>query len=183
MLVTYMKKIANSWNKLYHSTWKLQLWFSWHCQCVISDKCDFENYIVEKSNMLRFTLNNHKMSIRYNSRGFQLAVHLKQNDNSQRNMRCVILRVDIKTTDDRLTCEQAFIRMLKTFKKCKSRSAMSIAESYIHMCWQLLTSTSINNTEVDVINCVTFFSIRNYRQYAKWERIQEWSIALVALFD
>ena len=85
---------------------------------LMCDKCDSENYIGETSNKLRFRLNNHEKSIRDNSRGFQVAV---------KNLRCVILRGDFKTTADRLICEQMFMHKLKTVKRCKSRSIIAIA--------------------------------------------------------
>ena len=80
-------------------------------------KCDSGNYIGETSNRLRLRLNNHKKSIRDNSRGFPVAVHFNQPDNSLKNLRCVILRGGFKTIADRLICEQAFIHKLKTHSK------------------------------------------------------------------
>ena len=59
---------------------------------IMCSKCDSENYIGETSNRLRFRLNNHKKSIRDNSRGFPVAVHFNQPDHSLKNLRCVILR-------------------------------------------------------------------------------------------
>ena len=56
------------------------------------------NYIGETSIKLRFRLSDHKMSIRDNSRGFPVAVHFNQPEHSLKNLRCVILRGDIKTT-------------------------------------------------------------------------------------
>ena len=76
-------------------------------------KCDSGNYIGETSNILRFRLNNHKNSIRDNSRDFQVAVYFNQPDHSLKYMRCVILRGDCKTTADRLICEQTFMHKLK----------------------------------------------------------------------
>ena len=81
------------------------------------DKCDSENDIRETSNKLRFLLNDHKKSIRDNSRGFPVAVHFNQPDHSLKNVRCVNLRGDFKTTADRLICEQTFIYKLKTHSK------------------------------------------------------------------
>ena len=77
-------------------------------------KYDSGNYIGETSNRLRFRLNNHKKSIRDNSRGFPVAVHFNQPDHSLKNLSCVILRGDFKTTEDRLICQQTFIHKFKT---------------------------------------------------------------------
>ena len=44
--------------------------------------CVTGNYILETSDKLRFIPNNHKKSIRDNSRGFPVAVHLNQPNNS-----------------------------------------------------------------------------------------------------
>ena len=61
---------------------------------LMCDKCDSENYIRETSNKLRLRLNNHKKSIRDNSRGLPVAVYFNKPDHSLRNLRCVILRGD-----------------------------------------------------------------------------------------
>ena len=45
---------------------------------LMCDKCDSGNYIGETSIKLRSRFNNHKKSIRDNSRGFPVAVHFKQ---------------------------------------------------------------------------------------------------------
>ena len=76
-------------------------------------KCDSGKDIGETSNRLRLRLNNHKKSIRDNSRGFPVAVHFNQADHSLKNLRCVILRGDFKTTADIFICEQTFIHRLK----------------------------------------------------------------------
>ena len=52
---------------------------------LMCEKCDMGNYIGETSNKLRFRLNNHKESIRENSRGFLVAVHFNQPDHSLKN--------------------------------------------------------------------------------------------------
>ena len=138
---------------------------------LMCDKCDSENYIGETSINLRLRLNNHKESIKDNSRGFSVAVHFNQTNHSLKNLRCVILRGDFKTTADRLICEQTLIHILKAHSKgvCQDLSFLS-PQSYIHQYCRPLTSTSNNNTEVirrklsDV-----FFHIRVYRQYTTEE--------------
>ena len=84
---------------------------------LMCDKCDSGNYIGETSNRLRLRLNNHKKSIRDNSRGFPVAVYFNQPDHSLKNLRYVDLRGDFKTTADRLICEQTLIHKLKTHSK------------------------------------------------------------------
>ena len=71
----------------------------------------------ETSNKLRFRLNDHKKSIRDNSRGFLVAVHFNQPDHSLESLRCVLLKGDFKTMADRLICEQAFIHKLITHSR------------------------------------------------------------------
>ena len=71
---------------------------------LMCSKCDSENYIGETSNRLRLRLNNHKKSIKDNSRGFPVAVHFNQPDHSLKNLRCVILRGDFKTIVERFIC-------------------------------------------------------------------------------
>ena len=116
---------------------------------------DSGNYIAETSNRLRLRLNNHKKSIRDNSRGFPVAVHFNLPDHSLKNLRCVILRGEFKTTADRLICEQTLIHKFKTHSKgviqdLSFLSLHSIAApySYFHQCCRPLTSMSNNNTEV-----------------------------------
>ena len=72
---------------------------------LMCNRYDSGNYIGETSSRLRFRLNNHKKSIRDNSRGFPVAVHFNQSDHSLKILRCVILRGDFKTTADRLICK------------------------------------------------------------------------------
>ena len=84
---------------------------------LMCDKCDSGNHIGETSNKLQFRLNNHKKSIRDNSRGFPVAVHFNQSDHSPKSLGCVILRRDFKTTADRLICEQTIILNLRTHSK------------------------------------------------------------------
>ena len=84
---------------------------------LMCSKCDSANYIGETSNRLRLRLNNHKKSIRENSMGFPVAVHFNQPDHSLKNLRCVILRGDFKTTADRLICEQRLIHKFKAHSK------------------------------------------------------------------
>ena len=60
------------------------------------NKCDSGNYIGETSNRLRLRLNNHKKSIRDNSRGCPVPVHFNRPDHSSKNLRCVIMRGDFK---------------------------------------------------------------------------------------
>ena len=112
-------------------------------------KCDSGNYIGETSNRLRLRLNNHKKSIRDNCRGFPVAVHFNQPDHSLNNLRCVILRGDFKTTEDRLICEQTFIHKLKTHSKGVNQDLSFLSPySYFNQRCRPLTSTSVNNTEV-----------------------------------
>ena len=91
---------------------------------LMCDKCDSGDYIGETSSKLRLRPNNHKKSIRDNSRGFPVAVHFNQPNHSPKNLRCVILSCDFKTTADRLICEQTFIHKLK---RCQSGSIIFIA--------------------------------------------------------
>ena len=105
------------------------------------------NYIGETSNRLRLRLNNHKKSIRDNSRGFPVAVHFNLPYHSLKNLRCVILRRDFKTTADRLICEQTLIHKFKTHSKGVNKD-LSFLSPYLHQCCRPLTSTSNNNTEV-----------------------------------
>ena len=106
-------------------------------------------YIYIYINRLRLRLNNHKKSIRDNSRGFPVAVHFNQPDHSLNNLRCVILRGDFKTTADRPICEQTFIHKLKTHSKGVNQDLPFLSPySYFHQCCRPLTSTSVNNTEV-----------------------------------
>ena len=93
------------------------------------------NYIGETSNRLRFRLNYHKKIIRDNSRGFPVAVHFSQPDHSLKNLRCVILRGDFKTTADRLICEQTLIHKLKTHSKGDNQDLSFLSPySYFHQC-------------------------------------------------
>ena len=58
------------------------------CNIVYSfmcSKCDSGNYNGETSNRLRLRLNNHKKSIRDKNRGFPVAVHFNQPDQSLKN--------------------------------------------------------------------------------------------------
>ena len=100
---------------------------------LMCDKCDSGNYIGETSNKLRLRLNNHKKSIRNNSRGFPLAVHFNQPDHSLKNLRCVILRGDFKTTADRDICEQTLIHKLKTHSKVLNQD-LSFLSPYGNFC-------------------------------------------------
>ena len=84
---------------------------------LMCSKCDSGNCIGETSSRLRLRLNNHKKSIRDNSRGFPVAVHFNLPDHSLKNLRRVILRGDFKTTADRLICEQTLIHKFKTHSK------------------------------------------------------------------
>ena len=112
-------------------------------------KCDSGNYIGETSNRLRLRLNNNKKSIRDNSRGFPVAVYFNLPDHSLKNLRCVILRGDFKTTADRLICEQTLIHKFKTHSKGVNQDLLFLSPySYFHQCFRPLTSTSNNNTEV-----------------------------------
>ena len=107
------------------------------------------NYIGETSNRLRLRLNNHKNIIRDNSRGFQVAVHFNQRDHSLKNLRCVILRGDVKTTADRIICEQTLIHKLKTQSWGVNQDLSFLSPySYFHQSSRPLASTSNNNTEV-----------------------------------
>ena len=116
---------------------------------LMCDKCDSENDIGETSNRQRLRLNNHKKSIRDNSRGFPAAVHFSQPDHSLKNLRCVILRGDIKTTADRLICEQTLIHKFETHSKGVNQDlSFLLPYSYFQQCCPPLTSTSVNNTEV-----------------------------------
>ena len=58
------------------------------CNIVYLLMCDSGNYIGETSIKRRFRFNNHKKSIRDNSRGFPVAVHFNQPDYSLKNLRC-----------------------------------------------------------------------------------------------
>ena len=100
-------------------------------------------------NKLWFRLNNHKKIIRDNSSVFSVAVHFNQTDHSHKNLRCIILRGDIKTTANRLIYEQTFIRKLEAHWKCVDQDLSFLSPySYFHMCWQHLAATSDNYTEV-----------------------------------
>ena len=102
------------------------------------DKCVSGNYIGETSNNQRFTLNNSKKSIKDNSRGFPLAGLFNHPDHLLKKLRCVILWGDFTPKADRLICLQTFnldISFLSPNNK-------------LHPCWQLWTSTSINNTDI-----------------------------------
>ena len=148
------------------------------------DKCDSGNYIRETSNRLRFRLNNHKKSIRDNSRGFPVSVHFNQPDHLQKNLRCVILRGEFKTTEDRLICEQTFIHTLKTHSKGVNQDLSFLSlYSYFHQCCRPLTSTSVNNTEVwrQKLSYVFFYS--HLSPVHHWGRTQECSKALVILLS
>ena len=116
---------------------------SGNCNCdscnnvylLICSKYDSGNYIGETSNKRRFIFNNHKKSIRDNSRGFPVAVHFNQPDHSHNNLRCVILRGDFKTTADRLICEQMFIHKLKTHSKGVNQDLSFLSPyRYLHLC-------------------------------------------------
>ena len=116
---------------------------------LMCDKCDSGNDIGDTSNRLRLRLNNHKKSIRDISRGFPEAVHFSQLDHSLKNLRCVIVRGDIKTTADRLICEQTLIHKFKTHSKCVNQDLSFLSPyGYFHQCCRPLNSTSVNNTEV-----------------------------------
>ena len=107
----------------------------------------------ETSNRLRHRQNNHKKSITYSIRGFPVAVHFNQPDNSLINLRCVFLRGDFKTTADRLICEQTLIHKLKTHSKGANQDLSFLSpNSYFHQRCRPLTSTSVNNIEVCVKN-------------------------------
>ena len=114
---------------------------------LMCSKCDSGNNIGETSNRLRLT--NHKKSIRDNCRGFPVAVHFNQPDHSPKNLRCVIIRGDFKTTADRIICEQMLIHKFKTHSKGVNQDLSFLSpHSYFHQCCRPLTSTSNNNTEV-----------------------------------
>ena len=116
---------------------------------LMSSKCDSGNDIGETSNRLRLRLNNHKKSIRDNSRGFPVTILFNQPDHSLKNLRCVILKGDFKTTADRLICEHTFIHKLKTQSKDVNQDLSFLSPySYFHQFCRPLTSTSVNNTEV-----------------------------------
>ena len=116
---------------------------------LMCDKFDSVNYIGETSNRLRLRLNNHKKSIRDKSRGFPVAVHFNLPDHSLKNVRCVILRGDFKTTSDRLVCEQTFIHKHKAHSKGVDQDLSFLSPySYFHKCCRPLTTTSNNNTDV-----------------------------------
>ena len=116
---------------------------------LMCNKCDSGNYIGETSSRLRLRLNNHKKSIRDNSRGFPVAVHFNLPDHSLKNLRCVILRGDFKTTADRLICEQTLIYKFKTHSKGVNQDLAFLSpHSYFQQCCRPLTTTSNNNTEV-----------------------------------
>ena len=105
------------------------------CNIVYLLMCDSGNDIGETTNKLRFRLNNHKKSIRDNSRGFPVAVHFNQPDHSLKNLRCVILRGDFKTTADRLICEQTFIHKPNTHSKGVNQDLSFLSPySYFHLC-------------------------------------------------
>ena len=115
---------------------------------LMSSKCDSGNYVGETSNRLRLRLKNHKRSIRDNSRGFPVAVHFNQPDHSLKHFRCYTQR-RIQTTADRLIYEQTFIHKLKTQSKGLNQDLSFLSPySYFHQCCPILTSTSVNNTEV-----------------------------------
>ena len=103
---------------------------------LMCDKCDYsENYIGETSNKLRLRLNNHKKSIRNNSRGFPVAVHFNQPDHLPKNLRCVIHRGVFKTTADRIICEQTFIHKHKTHSKGVNQDLSFLSPyNYFHLC-------------------------------------------------
>ena len=102
---------------------------------LMCSKCDSGNYIGETSNRLRLRLNNHKKSIRDNSRCFPEAVHFNQPDHSLMNLRCVILRGDFKTTADRLIYEQTLIYKLKSHSKGVNQDLSFLSPySYFHQC-------------------------------------------------
>ena len=112
-------------------------------------KWDYGNYIGETSNGLRLRLNNHRKSIRCDSRVFPVAIHFNLPDHSHKNLGCVVLRGDFKTTADRLICEQTLIHKLKTHSKGVNQDlSFQSPDSYFHQCCRPLTSTSNNNTEV-----------------------------------
>ena len=93
-------------------------------------KCYSGNYIGETSNKLRFRLNNHKKNIKDNSRGFPVAFHFNQPDQTLKALICVIHRGDIKTmAADRLICEQT----LNVKVKKHSNQDLSLY-SYFHQC-------------------------------------------------
>ena len=75
---------------------------------LMCSKCDSENNIGETSNRIGLRLNNHEKNIGNQGRGFLVAVHFNLPDHSFKNLRCVILRGDFKTTTERLICEQTF---------------------------------------------------------------------------
>ena len=152
---------------------------NYNCDCcniilLMCEKCDSGNSIWETSNKLRFRLNNHKKSIRDNSSFFSVAVHLNQTDHSHKNLRCIILRGDIKTTANRLIYEQTFIRKLEAHWKCVDQDLSFLSPyRYFHMCWQRLAATSDNYTEVwrqklSEVFCVCV-CVRIYRQYSTVE--------------
>ena len=116
---------------------------------LMCSKCDSGNNIGETSNRLRIRLNNHKKSIRDNSRGFPVAVHFNQPDHSPKNLRCVIIRGDFKTTADRIICKQMMIHIFKTHSKGVNQDLSFLSlYSYFHQCCRPITSTSNNNIEV-----------------------------------
>ena len=102
---------------------------------LMCDKFDSGNYIGETSIKLRFRLNSHKKIIRDNSRGFPVAVHFNQPEHSLKNLRCVILRGDFKTTADRFICEQTLIHKLTTHSKGLDQDLSFLSpHSNFHMC-------------------------------------------------
>ena len=93
------------------------------------------NYIGETLNKLRFRLNNHKKSIRDNSRAFPEAVHFNQPDHSLKSLTCDILRDGFKTTAVRLICERMFIHKLKTHSQGVNQNLSFLSPyNYLHLC-------------------------------------------------
>ena len=137
---------------------------------LMCSKCDSGNYIGETSNILWLRLNNHKKSIRDNSRVFPVSVHFNLPDHSLKNLRCVILRGDFKTTADRLICEQTLIHKFKTHSNGVNQDLSFLSPySYFHQCCRPLTSMSNNNTEVWRRKLSDVFFIRIYWQYTTEE--------------
>ena len=146
------------------------------------DKCDSGNYIWETSHKLRFRLNNHKQSIRDNSRGFPVAVHFNQSDHSLINLWCVILRGDFTMTADRLICEQAFMHKLLTLSNGLDKDLSFLSpNSFFHLWWQLLTYTSGNNTEVWHKNLSNVFFCSHFPPVHHRGRTEKCSKTLVVL--
>ena len=78
------------------------------------NSCDNGVYIGETRTHFRLRFNNHKKSIRDNSRGFPVAEHFNLPNHSLLNLKCVLLASNFRSDSERKISEIQFILRFKT---------------------------------------------------------------------